>query len=210
LAVGTAKQSDGHAPPIKKCDPDEDQAHVIDLQELIILNWSVMAIKGTSAFLSRKRTQIEMLGACLHRHTLRTGDLNMFTKFILPALAAFLTVLSLHGTASARGHFSAANHHRFVRGHFSAANHHRFVRGHFSAANHYRFARGHFSVANDYSFKQTIKRFKARVPSDAFGSIGYQAGTPFGRSSTDVWSGVFFVGRDPDPNIRFQLLRDFR
>jgi hypothetical protein len=121
----------------------------------------------------------------------------MFAKLILPALAAFLTVLSLQGTASARGHFSAANHYRFARGHFSAAN-------------HYRFARGHFSIANDYSFKQTIKRFKARVPSDAFGSIGYQAGTPFGRSSTDVWSGVYFVGRDPDPNIRFQLLRDFR
>jgi hypothetical protein len=108
----------------------------------------------------------------------------MSTKLILPALAALLTVLPLQGTASARGHLSAANH--------------------------YRFARGHFSAANDYLFKQTIKRFKARVPPDAFGSIGYRAGTPFGRSSTDVWSGVYFVGRDPDPNIRFQLLRDFR
>jgi hypothetical protein len=93
----------------------------------------------------------------------------MVTKLILPVLAAFLTVLSLQGTASARG-----------------------------------------NSANDYRFKQTIKRFKARVPSDAFGSIGYRAGTQFGRSSTDVWSGVYFVGRDPDPNIRFQLLRDFR
>ena len=79
-----------------------------------------------------------------------------------------------------------------------------------SAANHYRFARSHFSAANDYLFKQTIKRFKAGVPPDAFGSLGYRAGTPFGRSSIDVWSGVYFVGRDPDPNIRFQLLRDFR
>jgi hypothetical protein len=121
----------------------------------------------------------------------------MSTKLILAAFAAFLTVLSLQGTASARGHFSAAHHYRFVRGHFSAAN-------------HYRFARAHFLAANDYSFKQTIKRFKAKVPSDAFGSIGYQASTQFGRSSTDVWSGVFYVGRDPDPNIRFQLLRDFR
>jgi hypothetical protein len=93
----------------------------------------------------------------------------MSTKLILPALAVFLTVLSLQGTASARGNSLAAN---------------------------------------DYRFKQTIKRFKARVPSDAFGSIGYRAGT-FGRS-TDAVSGVFFVGRDPDPNIRFQLLRDFR
>jgi hypothetical protein len=95
----------------------------------------------------------------------------MFTKLTLPALAAFLTVLSLQGTASARGNSSAAN---------------------------------------EYRFNQTIKRFKARVLSDAFGSIGYRAGTQFGRSSSDVWSGVFFVGRDPDPNIRFQLLRDFR
>jgi hypothetical protein len=71
-------------------------------------------------------------------------------------------------------------------------------------------ARGNPSAANDYRFKQTIKRFKARVPSDAFGSIGYRAGTPFGRSSTDVWFSVYFVGRDPDPNIRFQLLSDFR
>jgi hypothetical protein len=121
----------------------------------------------------------------------------MSAKLILSALVAFLTVLSLQGTASARGNFSAANHHRYARNHFSATNHNRF-------------ARGHFSVANDYSFKQTIKRFKARVPSDAFGSIGYRSGTPLGWSSTDVWSGVFYVGRDPDPNIRFQLLRDFR
>jgi hypothetical protein len=131
----------------------------------------------------------------------------MSTKLIL---AAFITLLSLQGTASARGHFSTANHYRVVRTHFLAANHYRFVRRHFLAANHHRLARAQFLAANDYSFKRTIKRFKARVPSDAFGSIGYRAGTPLGWSSTDVWSGVFYVGRDPDPNIRFQLLRDFR
>ena len=70
-------------------------------------------------------------------------------------------------------------------------------------------ARSSSPAADDYGFRQTIKRFKARVPSDALGSIGYRAGR-FGGSSTDVVSGVFFVGRDPDPNIRFQLLRDFR
>ena len=131
----------------------------------------------------------------------------MSTKHIL---AAFITLLYLQGTASARDHFSAANHYRFARGHSLAVNHHRFVRSQFSAANHHRFARTQFLAANDYSFKRTIKRFKAGVPSDAFGSIGYRTGTPFGSSSTDVWSGVFYVGRDPDPNIRFQLLRDFR
>jgi hypothetical protein len=129
------------------------------------------------------------------------------TKLIL---AAFITLLSLQGTASARGHFSVANHHRFARTHFSGPNHYRFVRRHFFAANHRRFVRAQFLAATDYSFKRTIKRFKARVPSDAFGSIGYRSGTPLGWSSTDVWSGVFYVGRDPDPNIRFQLLRDFR
>jgi hypothetical protein len=134
----------------------------------------------------------------------------MSTKLILAAFAAFLTVLSLQGTASARDHFSAANHYRFARGHSLAVNHHRFVRSQFSAANHHRFARTQFLAANDYSFKRTIKRFKAMVRSDAYGSIGYRAGTPFGWSSSDVWSGVFYVGRDPDPNIRFQLLRDFR
>jgi hypothetical protein len=130
----------------------------------------------------------------------------MSTKLIL---AAFIALLSLQGTASARGHFSTANHHRFARTHFSAPNHYRLVRRHFFAANHYRFVRAQFLAANDYSLR-TIKRFKARVPSDAFGSIGYRTGTPLGASSTDVWSGVYFVGRDPDPNIRFQLLRDFR
>jgi hypothetical protein len=95
----------------------------------------------------------------------------MSAKIILAALAAFLMVVSVEGTASARGNSAATN---------------------------------------DYRFKKTIKRFKARVPSDAFGSIGYRTGGPFGRSSDDVVLGVWTVGRDPDPNIRFQLLRDFR
>lgn len=72
------------------------------------------------------------------------------------------------------------------------------------------FARSNSPTAHNYRFKQAIKRFKARVPSDAFGSIGYPAAKSFGRSSNDFVSGVYFVGRDPDPNIRFQLLRDFR
>jgi hypothetical protein len=71
-------------------------------------------------------------------------------------------------------------------------------------------ARSNSPAAQNYRFKQAIKRFKARVPSDAFGSIGDPAGRLFRRSSNDVVSGVYFVGRDPDANIRFQLLRDFR
>jgi hypothetical protein len=65
------------------------------------------------------------------------------------------------------------------------------------------FARSNSPTAHNYRFKQAIKRFKARVPSDAFGSIGYPAAKSFGRSSNDFVSGVYFVGRDPDPNIRF-------
>jgi hypothetical protein len=72
------------------------------------------------------------------------------------------------------------------------------------------FARSNSPAAHNYRFKQAIKRFKARVPSDAFGSIGCPAGKSFGRSSNDVVSHVYFLGRDPDANIRFQLLRDFR
>ena len=71
-------------------------------------------------------------------------------------------------------------------------------------------ARSNSPTAHNYRFKQAINRFKARVPSDAFGSIADPVGKSFGRSSNDVVSGVYFVGRDPDPNIRFQLLRDFR
>ena len=68
-------------------------------------------------------------------------------------------------------------------------------------------ARSNSPAAHNYRFKQAIK---ARVPSDAFGFIGDPGGRSFGPSSNDVVSGVYIVGRDPDPNIRFQLLRDFR
>jgi len=71
-------------------------------------------------------------------------------------------------------------------------------------------ARSNSPAAHNYRFKQAIKRFKARVPSHAFGFIGDPGGRSFGPSSNDVVSGVYIVGRDPDPNIRFQLLRDFR
>jgi len=95
----------------------------------------------------------------------------MSARITLAALAAFLTALSVQGTATARSNSPAAH---------------------------------------NYRFKQAIKRFKARVPSDAFGFIGDPGGRSFGRSSNDVVSGVYIVGRDPDSNIRFQLLRDFR
>jgi hypothetical protein len=53
-----------------KPSPRRDQEHVIGLQELLILNWGVMAITGTSAFL-RGKTDPDQNGteaACVESH----------------------------------------------------------------------------------------------------------------------------------------------
>lgn len=71
-------------------------------------------------------------------------------------------------------------------------------------------ARSLSPAAHNQRFHQVIRRFKAKVPSDAFGSIGRPARRSFGQSPNDVVFGVYFSGRDPDPNISFQLLRDLR
>jgi hypothetical protein len=71
-------------------------------------------------------------------------------------------------------------------------------------------ARSTSPPAYDYRFKQTIKHFRARVPSDAFGFIGDPEERTFARSENNVVSGVWTVGRDPDSNVRFQILRDGR
>jgi hypothetical protein len=51
-----------------------------------------------------------------------------------------------------------------------------------------------------------ISGFKARIPADAFGAAGDLA--PFARSSSDAVFGGRMLGRDPDANVRMQLLRD--
>ena len=56
--------------------------------------------------------------------------------------------------------------------------------------------------------KQAVNRLKAKIPSHAFGSVSNGAGTSFGPSSIDVVSGGKVVGRDPDPNVRLDILRD--
>jgi hypothetical protein len=71
-------------------------------------------------------------------------------------------------------------------------------------------ARGTSPAAHDYRFKQTIKHFRARVPSDAFSFVGDPEERTFARSENNVVSGVRTVGRDPDPNVRIQILRDGR
>jgi hypothetical protein len=53
----------------------------------------------------------------------------------------------------------------------------------------------------------SISGFRARIPSDAFGAAGDLA--PFARSSSDVVFGGRMLGRDPDVNVRMELLRDF-
>jgi hypothetical protein len=52
---------------------------------------------------------------------------------------------------------------------------------------------------------QAVHRLQA---SDAFGSINDQTGASFGSASNGVYSGSRAVGRDPDANVRLELLRD--
>jgi hypothetical protein len=64
-----------------------------------------------------------------------------------------------------------------------------------------------FPAAPDRS-NQAVNRFKSKIPPHAFGSVNDLAGASFGRSPTDVVSSGKVVGRDPDPNVRFEILRD--
>ncbi len=57
-------------------------------------------------------------------------------------------------------------------------------------------ARGVSPTANDLRYDPTFSRAQAaRSPS-------------FGRAPSDVTFGGRMLGRDPDPNVRFQLMRD--
>ena len=53
----------------------------------------------------------------------------------------------------------------------------------------------------------SIGGFRAQIPGDAFGAAGDLA--PFARSPGDVAFGGRVLGRDPDANVRMELLRDF-
>jgi hypothetical protein len=92
--------------------------------------------------------------------------MNMSAKITLAALAAFLTALSVQGTASARG--------------FSP-------------------------TAQDLRSDPAFNRLQG---TRTFGSINVPAGRSFGRSSNDVMFGGQAIGRDPDPNVRLELMRD--
>ena len=67
-------------------------------------------------------------------------------------------------------------------------------------------AQNHFRGAPEYQSKQAVNRSSARIPSNAFGSVNM--GTSFGQPANDVVFGGKFVGRDPDANVRFDILRD--
>ena len=65
-----------------------------------------------------------------------------------------------------------------------------------------------FPAASEHRASHTVNRSKAKMLSNAFGSVDDRAGTSFGRSPHDVVFGGSVLGRDPDQNIRFELLRD--
>jgi hypothetical protein len=101
----------------------------------------------------------------------------MSAKTRFAALAALMTVLSVHGTALAQSN-------------------------------------GNLSVASDHRLNEAIHNLRTKVPSDAFGSVNARAATLSGRSSddsgrsSDIYYNSQFVGRDPDSNVRSQILRD--
>jgi hypothetical protein len=69
-------------------------------------------------------------------------------------------------------------------------------------------ARGYVPASLEHRSNPAISRFQAKVPSGAVGSINDRAGASLRRSSSDVVFGGITVGRDPDPNVRLELLRD--
>jgi hypothetical protein len=95
----------------------------------------------------------------------------MSGRMKLAALAAVVTVVSVHGTAS---------------------------------ANYFRASH----PAPKYQSYKTVNRSKAKIPSNAFGSIGDRTGTSSGQLLNDVIYGNKWVGRDPDLHVRFEILRD--
>jgi hypothetical protein len=65
------------------------------------------------------------------------------------------------------------------------------------------FARGVSPTANDL---RSDPAFHGAQGARTFGSINN--GPSFGRGPADVTFGGRSIGRDPDPNVRFQLMRD--
>jgi hypothetical protein len=64
---------------------------------------------------------------------------------------------------------------------------------------------GTVSARSSSASNRAIHRLQA---SDDFGSISDQTGASIDRSSSGVFFGGKALGRDPDPNVRLELLRD--
>jgi hypothetical protein len=56
-----------------------------------------------------------------------------------------------------------------------------------------------------HASNQAVHRLQG---SDAFGAVGAQSGPSISRSSNGAFFGSQRLGRDPDPNVRLELLRD--
>jgi len=78
------------------------------------------------------------------------------------------------------------------------------VQGPASAQNYFTT----YPSASEYRSNQAINRSKAKIPSNAFGSVNDRASRSFDRSTDVVDYSGKVLGRDPDPNVRFELLRD--
>jgi hypothetical protein len=64
------------------------------------------------------------------------------------------------------------------------------------------------NIASGHRSNRAINKLMARIPSNAFGSIDDRAGTLSGRPTDNIVYNGQVVGRDPDRNVRSQILRD--
>jgi hypothetical protein len=67
---------------------------------------------------------------------------------------------------------------------------------------------GDVNLASGHRSNKVIENLREKIPSDAYGSLNDPAGTLSRRSSENVGYNGQVVGRDPDRNIRLQILRD--
>jgi hypothetical protein len=67
---------------------------------------------------------------------------------------------------------------------------------------------GDVNLASGHRSNKAIENLRKKIPSDAYGSLNDTAGTLSRRSSENVGYNGQVVGRDPDRNIRLQILRD--
>lgn len=64
------------------------------------------------------------------------------------------------------------------------------------------------AVAHDLQSGPSATRLKGAAPADAYASSYDRPATSLGHTATDVVFGGKIIGRDPDQNVRLELLRD--